>query len=156
MFPWNFFGFNKNGNDPFKPLTDGQLQKMMDQLSNMFPDYLKTFAQQANNPKENTQQRNSDLEINEKVFETHDYVYIRIPIVDESVLKAVKIYYSLNKCIIDGFKGKDTPYSIILPATVKKKGAKAIYRDNVLEIKIPKSLDWQMSEINVDNMEQPE
>ena len=56
--------------------------------------------------------------------------------------------------MITGVFDNEQPYTIILPSTVKKKGATAIYRDHVLEIKIPKYSDWRFSEIDVDTENQ--
>ncbi|WAA11055.1 Hsp20/alpha crystallin family protein [Fervidibacillus albus] len=96
---------------------------------------------------------NKNQSINEQVFETHDDVYIRIPIEDVEKLKNMKIYYSINKCFIHGLVPENRPYPIILPVTVKKKGGSAIYKDGILEIRLPKNTDWQYSEIAVDTYE---
>lgn len=155
MWPWGFFGSNKANFDPFQYLSDGEFQKMLDHwMKQAFPDYIQSMMndgatfQQKNTDEENESRETSTVK--ENIFETHDDIFIRIPIQDEEQIDRLKIYYSLNKCVIDGLNENSSPHTIILPATVKKKGAKAIYRDQILEIRIPKSVEWQMSEIDVD------
>lgn len=141
MFPWN----NNSSFDPFSNINENDFQKMLDQwMKHTFPDYLNTTKQQKNTDEKPPQMDQA------AVFETHDFIYIRLPIQKEENLDHLKIYYSINKCMISGLSEDADPYTIILPAIVKKKGATAIYRDQILEIKIPKSIDWQLSEIDVD------
>lgn len=83
------------------------------------------------------------------VFETHDDVYVRIPIKDEDWLKKIRLYHTSNQMIIEHIPNSNDKHTITLPAVVKKKGAKARHRDGMLEIKIPKSIDIQFSEIDV-------
>lgn len=153
MWPWKFFGSSKSGFDPFKFMNEDEFQQMLDQwMKQAFPHFIQSMINEkaVNNPNISDEKNQDFYGLNEQVFETHDDVFIRVPVKDETQLKQMKIYYSLNKCVIDGLEDKNSPYTIILPATVKKKGAKAIYRDQVLEIKMPKSIEWQMSEIDVD------
>ncbi|MFZ2464729.1 MAG: Hsp20/alpha crystallin family protein [Caldibacillus thermoamylovorans] len=155
MWPWGFFGSNKANFDPFQYLSEGEFQQMLDQwMKQAFPDFIQSMMNDGttfhhkNKDEENENRETSTVK--ETLFETHDDIFIRIPIQDEKQIDRLKIYYSLNKCVIDGLNEDSSPHTIILPATVKKKGAKAIYRDQILEIRIPKSIEWQMSEIDVD------
>lgn len=139
MFPWNLFNSHKSN-----PLNEQNFQQMLEQwMRQTFP-----FYQHPNN-KNQRQHSSTHSNLNEVVFETHENIYIRIPIRNEEKLDHIKVFYSLNKCLIKGLTENEL-YTIILPATVKKKGAKAVYRDEILEIKIPKNIDWQYSEIDVD------
>ncbi|CEE01790.1 hypothetical protein BT1A1_1968 [Caldibacillus thermoamylovorans] len=155
MWPWGFFGSNKTNFDPFQYLSEGEFQQMLDQwMKQAFPDFIQSMMNDGTTfHHKNTDEENENREtstVKETLFETHDDIFIRIPIQDEKQIDRLKIYYSLNKCVIDGLNEDSSPHTIILPATVKKKGAKAIYRDQILEIRIPKSIEWQMSEIDVD------
>lgn len=128
---------------------------MLDQwMKQAFPDFIQSMMNDGTTfHHKNTDEENENREtstVKETLFETHDDIFIRIPIQDEKQIDRLRIYYSLNKCVIDGLNEDSSPHTIILPATVKKKGAKAIYRDQILEIRIPKSIEWQMSEIDVD------
>ncbi|MBB2481919.1 hypothetical protein H5P36_17230 [Bacillus sp. APMAM] len=60
----------------------------------------------------------------------------------------IKIYHTSNQLIIENSSdgNRDT---ITLPALVKKKGTTAQYKDEILEVKMPKSVDMQYTEVDV-------
>lgn len=87
--------------------------------------------------------------LNSTAFETHDSVFVRIPIKDESLLKEMRIYHTANQLMVENIPEKDHKHSITLPAMVKKKGSSAKYKDGILEIKLIKSYDIQYSQIDV-------
>ncbi|MGE7603737.1 Hsp20/alpha crystallin family protein [Peribacillus sp. NPDC097675] len=93
--------------------------------------------------------KNSDLPLQAEVFETHSYVFIRIPVKDEVWLKQMKLYHTSNQSIVEGIPEAPDRHVITLPALVKKKGAAAQYKDGTLEIRLPKSFNSQYSEIDV-------
>ena len=93
-----------------------------------------------------TQQANT---MNSTAFETHDSVFVRIPIKDETMLKELRIYHTANQVILENIPEQDDKHSITLPAIVKKKGSSAKYKDGFLEIKLIKSYDVQYSQIDV-------
>ena len=82
-------------------------------------------------------------------FETHNYVYVRIPIKQEEWVKKLRIYHTSNQLIIEHIPHHEDKHTITLPAIVKKKGATATFKDGVLEVKIPKNIDLQYSQIDV-------
>ena len=86
------------------------------------------------------------------VFETHDYVYIRIEVEQEEWLKAIKIYYTSNQFIIEQIPTIDDKHTLTLPASVKKKGATASMKDGTLEIKLLKSTHMHYSEIDISQL----
>ena len=142
MFPLNWF-------DKKDPFDEKMLQNLIEQWTKqMFPAY---FQPQTN--KKNAEQRsNKKMNLKEEIFETHDYIFIRIPISDRQNLKNIKIQFSHTRCTIQGLLENQRPYEIILPKPVQKKGAKAVYRDQVLEIQLVKSLDWHFGEIDIDEL----
>nr|WP_308435595.1 Hsp20/alpha crystallin family protein [Neobacillus kokaensis] len=87
--------------------------------------------------------------LNSSAFETHDYVYVRVPIKDEEWLKKLRLYHTSNQLILEHIPEHDDKHTITLPAIVKKKGAAANYKDGILEVKIPKNVDMQFSQIDV-------
>jgi len=147
MFPWNLFDGKKDF-DPFQYLNDHQLQNLIKQLNNQpFPDFFKGWLQgpfQQRNPVE------QEKKIKEYLFETHENIYIRIPIPDQQHIRNIKIYYTLDKCVIEGPFFPDSPHTIALPTVVKRKGAKALYKDGTLEIKLPKKLNLPFVEVDVE------
>lgn len=84
-------------------------------------------------------------------FETHDHVYVRVFIKDESQLSNIKIYHTSNQLIIEGFPSNDDKQVITLPSIVRMKGATSKYRDQYLQIRMVKKTDLQFTEIDVQN-----
>ncbi|WP_260871548.1 Hsp20/alpha crystallin family protein [Bacillus sp. X1(2014)] len=82
-------------------------------------------------------------------FETHNFVYVRISIKQEEWVKQLRIYHTSNQLIIEHIPHHEDKHTITLPAIVKKKGATATFKDGVLEVKIPKNIDLQYSQIDV-------
>lgn len=93
-----------------------------------------------------SQQANS---LNSTAFETHDSVFVRIPIKDDSLLKDLRIYHTANQLIVENIPERDQKNTIPLPAMVKKKGSTAKFKEGILEIKLIKSYDIQYSQIDV-------
>ncbi|MEH7332226.1 Hsp20/alpha crystallin family protein [Neobacillus drentensis] len=87
--------------------------------------------------------------LNSTAFETHDFVFVRIPLKSDEWLKQLRIYHTSNKLIVEHIPEQEDKHTITLPAIVRKKGAAANYKDGVLEIKIPKNIDMQYSQIDV-------
>lgn len=95
------------------------------------------------------EQTNHSLNIS--TFETHDHVYVRVHIEDESQLSTVKIFHTSNQLMIEGLPFLDEKHVVTLPSIVKMKGSTSEYRDNFLQIKMVKKIDLQFTEIDVRN-----
>jgi hypothetical protein len=101
------------------------------------------------------QQQNSAEPVNPNtglkadMFETHDFVFVRIPLKDEALLKQMKLFYTSNQVIIEHIPDLSDKHTLVLPATVKRKGAAANYRDGVLELRLQKIVDMQYAEIDI-------
>ncbi|KMY53395.1 hypothetical protein AC623_04845 [Bacillus sp. FJAT-27231] len=93
------------------------------------------------------------VSLQSSVFETHEAVYVRIPISDPSLFKNLKVFHTSNQAILEGLPGTASEKVIILPAIVKKKGATAHYKDGVLQIMIPKEVDFQYTEIDIRHLD---
>jgi HSP20 family molecular chaperone IbpA len=91
------------------------------------------------------------LDVN--IFESHDDIYLKIPIKDSSQLSQLKIFHTSNQAIIEGIPSPEDRHVIPLPSIVKKKGASTNYKDGILQIKIPKLIDFQYTEIDVPNID---
>lgn len=100
------------------------------------------------NKKKDDHARKHEKKIKWDVFETLDYIYVMIPI-KEHWLKHIKLYITSNQLIIKNIPQMGDKHKIILPAIVKKKGATAQVKDEMLEIKIQKDIDMQFSEIGI-------
>ncbi|MDE3839241.1 spore coat protein [Bacillus methanolicus] len=156
MFPWNLFPFNKEMKNMMQQMKPEEIEKYVkDMLSKMLPqnmqgmvnpsDFLNKFhtGDSAAHASANPDQLQSS------VFETHDHIFVRIPIIEEDWLKKMRLYHTSNQMIIEHIPNSNDKHTITLPALVKKKGATASHKDGMLEIKIPKSIDMQFSEIDV-------
>ncbi|MDZ5474631.1 Hsp20/alpha crystallin family protein [Bacillus sp. 31A1R] len=155
MFPWNLFPFNnqmKNMTEQINPNNiEGYIQDMM---SKMFPQHMEGMNQQTPpnpffNQNSNTSSSNKKSPLDSSVFETHEYVYAMVPIKNEEWLRKLKLFYTSNQLIIEHIPDDRDKQIITLPAIVKRKGATAQYKDGLLEVRIPKNIDMQFSEIDV-------
>lgn len=149
MFPWNWFGQKNQDFDPLKNINGQDIQKWLDHwMKDVFPrNFWSLVKNHDQKPTTQNRKQTETIKIQESIFETFDDMYIRLPIENKFLIKRIKIYYTPNKCFIEGLQPQ--PYTILLPAIAKKKGARAIYREQWLEIKIPKNLDLEASEIEI-------
>lgn len=95
------------------------------------------------------EQQSAENGLNIITFETHEAIFVRIPITDEKWLTQLRIYHTANQLIVEHIPNKEDKQTILLPAMVKKKGASAKCKDGILEVKLLKSLDMQYSQIDV-------
>ena len=157
MNPWNvLFPFQKYMKN-FSGMP--QTKDMESFIKNMFNEWQKQQdPEQASSPYtisnpffEHFKQKEAadSPTLDAQIFETHHDVYVRLPVKDKASLKDLKIFHTSNTFIIEGFPDKDDRHVLTLPAIVKKKGGSAQYREQVLEIRLPKANDLQYSEINV-------
>ena len=151
MFPFNFFPFNKDMKNKLQHMKPDEIDQFIKGiLGNVMSsqsgstmnsqDFVNQYRPQP------SQQANP---LNSAAFETHDSVFVRIPIKDELLLKELRIYHTANQLIVENIPERDNKHSITLPAMVKKKGSSAKFRDGILEVKLIKSHDFQYSQIDV-------
>ncbi|WP_071459848.1 Hsp20/alpha crystallin family protein [Bacillus massilinigeriensis] len=156
MFPWSMLPNNKDMQKLFGNMKSGDVEKyIQDLFGKMFNEnmegvmnpneWMKAVQPLQQNSRGDTQHKGAS------VFETHDYVYIRLNLEHENSLKDMKIFHTSNKAIIENLPQIGEKLSITLPSLVKKKGASAVHKDGVLEIRIPKAVDMQFSEVDVKN-----
>lgn len=138
MFPWGKYPFNND------------IQKLMQQLN---PEDVHSFV---NETMKNVMKGQQQVKETEKplansdvtIFESFDDVFIQIKLPAQRIDKEIKVYHTSNIVYIENLdqSGKK---KITLPCLVKKKGAVAQIRDNILQLQIPKSNDFQFTEIAV-------
>ena len=163
MFPWNLFPFKKDTLNMMKQLKPEEIEKYVkDMMSQMMPGNMQgmpgnmqgmdpgNFSSFFNPQANHHQQKNSAL--NSSVFETHHYVFVRIPIKNEQWLKDLRIFHTSNQLIVEHVPEYEDKHTIVLPALVRKKGASANFKDDTLEIRIPKNTDMQYTEIDVNEI----
>jgi hypothetical protein len=151
MFPFNFFPFHKEMKNKLQHMKPDEIDQFIKGiLGNVMPaqsgstinsqDFVNQYRPQP------SQQANS---LNSTAFETHDSVFVRIPIKDESLLKDLRIYHTATQLMVENIPERDHKHTITLPAMVKKKGSNAKFKEGILEIKLIKSYDIQYSQIDV-------
>lgn len=162
MFPWNLFPFNKDMKNNFQDLKNMKpeeinsyvhniMGKVFPQQSDGMPNFNDFFGGFNTNSSEN-QKETASSKLNSSVFETHDDVYVKIFIKDEDWLQQMKLYHTSNQMIIEGIPSYEDKTTITLPAIVKRKGSKANFQEGILEIRLSKNIDHQISEIEVTNL----
>ncbi|MBS4199406.1 Hsp20/alpha crystallin family protein [Bacillus sp. FJAT-49732] len=153
MFPWGMFPFNED----IKKLTEqlnpsdvhSYVNDMMKKLMKNTPMDNMVSPQMNNNNNDNDHQQTSQNEITARVFETFDDVFVRLRLPENVSLSQLRIFHTSNQAIIENLQGDGAKQVITLPSLVKKKGATAQVKNQILEIKIPKSDDLQYTEITV-------
>ncbi|MDQ0214351.1 HSP20 family molecular chaperone IbpA [Oikeobacillus pervagus] len=151
MLPWDWFPTNQtNSNEWFKKMnfqtpTDVEqyVQSMLEKAATL-PNIQPQQAEQAGQNDVNEQ---SPLQL--QVFETFDYIYIRMKIDRSEWFDQIKIFHTANKAIIENIPEMGDRQEILLPQLVRKKGATAQYKDGIMEISFPVGVDMQFTEIDL-------
>lgn len=160
MFPWNSnFPFNKDIQKITQQLKPEELTKFMEELFGKFIPNEATKMNHWNGFFNPLNERNSDYQttasqspkLDSHVFETNQFVFIQIPIREEDWLKQIKIAHTAYQLCIEHIPELKDKHKIILPASVKRKGATAQYKNNTIEIQLEKDVENQYSEIDVDH-----
>lgn len=154
MFPWNLFPLNKDTKNMMQQMKPEEIQKYVQSMvGKMFPPNMEgmhsppTFKNNFSDASMSHTPTNPAIET--MVFETHDYVFVRITMKQEDWINKLKLYHTSNHVIIENIPEASDQHKIVLPAIVKKKGATARLKDSMLEVRIPKNNDLQFSEIDV-------
>ena len=153
MFPWNtLFSANKNQQSFLKNFQNNDVQSIIDKVfSEVMPENLQEKMNQGTSNQERSP-HSGQYPLNAQVFETHAFIYIRIPIEEEHWLKKMKIFHTSNQSMIHGVPNNDDQHIISLPALVRKKGTTVQYKDNVLEIRLQKQTEIPYSEIDISEL----
>lgn len=154
MFPWNFFPFNKDMKNKLQHMKPDEIDQfikgiMGNVMSSQSGGTMNSQDTVNPNRPQPFQQANG---LNSTAFETHDSVFVRIPLEDESLLRKIRIYHTANQLLLEDIPNQGNKHSIPLPAMVKKKGSSAKYKDGILEIKLIKSYEIQYSQIDVSEL----
>ncbi|MDQ0273709.1 Hsp20/alpha crystallin family protein [Cytobacillus purgationiresistens] len=158
MFPWNLFPFDKEMKSKMQHMKPDDInQYIQEMMGKAFPnDMMKNGSffdgASSNDSSENKRKDHTASTLPSSIFETHEFVFVRVKMKDEEWLRQMKIYHTSNLLIIEHIPDIEDKHTITLPALVNRKGAKADYHDEVLEIKLFKSMDRQLSEIHVSDI----
>ncbi|MEK3808599.1 spore gernimation protein GerT [Metabacillus sp. SLBN-84] len=151
MFPWNKkFPFNQSDGqmpDAFKNMNPKNVEDYIQTImGNVFGEGFQTqFPYQGNVAPAKTQQTVSRKP---ELFETNDHIFVKISASEEQA-STLRIQHNSNQLFIMNYPENGKQEKIILPSLVRRKGTKASYKNGVLEIRLQKNEDLQMSEIDV-------
>jgi hypothetical protein len=154
LFPWNLLPFDRNSQKKFLEMKPDEIEKYVQQMMGKVfqpnmngmlkpEEWLREMDKNTNPPSDSV---NS---IKAEIFETHDYVFIRIPLKNEAWLKQMKLFYTSNQVIIEHIPELSDKQTFILPSPVKRKGAAASHKEGILELRLSKQADLQYSEIDL-------
>jgi hypothetical protein len=126
------------------PFNGFNIQKqVMDAVNQHLPDFLK---QGQNFPLSHMRSHNDDCQ----VFETHDFVIVRIPIPDNGHGKP-RISLSTHTLYIKDLPNHKDHLKIHLPCPIKTRHAKAEYRHGILEVRMLKAGPEPTTDITIDD-----
>jgi HSP20 family molecular chaperone IbpA len=95
-----------------------------------------------------SKETNSRSKTKSTIFETHDYIIVKVNLADNIEPEHVKIYHYANQLKLEGLSnGSHT--MVQLPAQGRYHGSKAIIRNGILEIRIPKETNETYRQIRV-------
>lgn len=154
MFPWNLLPFDRNSQKKFLEMKPDEIEKYVQQMmGKVFQPNMNSMLKPEEWLRDMEKNSKAPMEpvntIKAEIFETHDYVFIRIPLKSEEWLKQMRLFYTSNHVIIEHIPEDTDKHTLILPATVKRKGAAASHKDGVLELRLAKQSDLQYSEIDL-------
>ncbi|CEG27521.1 Hsp20/alpha crystallin family protein [Bacillus sp. B-jedd] len=147
MFPWGSFPFGKNMASNLQDMKPEAIEKYVrDAMEAYFPGQsLNPFQSAETNGQESSQEAGQS---EAAIFNTHDFVFVRVEVPEER-MDHIRLFHTSSQLIIEDFpeQGKKKVYS--LPSVVKRKGASASIRDGILEIRLLRAIDVQLSEISL-------
>ncbi|MFK4997833.1 Hsp20/alpha crystallin family protein [Bacillus sp. N9] len=82
------------------------------------------------------------------IFESLDDVYIKLALPNNNIAD-IKISHTSNQVIIENVLEAGKREYISLPCPVRKKGGSAQMEDRILQIKLPKNMDTQYTELTI-------
>jgi HSP20 family molecular chaperone IbpA len=160
MLPWNFFPFSKKMNNQMGQFDQNEIDKFVKQMMGQTmpaqmqemmnnQDWMKSSQKQSSEQASST----TGESLSYSVYDTHNHVFVRISIKEESWLKQLKLFHTSNQLMVEQIPNATDKHTITLPSIVRKKGTTTSYKDNILEVKIPKNIDMQYSEIEISERE---
>lgn len=145
--PWEFFGQNGNGmpgGDWQNPDMTWVKDYVQDVMKQAFPGQ---FGEGEFRGNSGSGSRRGKSNLSTDVFETHHFIITRINVPEDILAENIRVMFHTNELKIEGVDSE--PQIVRLPANGLYKGSKAMFKDNVLEIRIPKRSREQFQEIPI-------
>ncbi|MFC3886098.1 Hsp20/alpha crystallin family protein [Bacillus songklensis] len=156
MFPFGNFPHQKYIEQFLKQMNtngiDEYVKNMMSSASTgSMPDFFKNheFFKSRQDNNFSSPSSSSPPKLDAHVFETLDECIVQVKIPDKSMLHQLKVLHSPYHCIIEWVDEEPCKEEIKLPCSVRRKGTTAVYRNGILEIKMPKYPHMPVSEVDV-------
>ncbi|HET7578928.1 MAG TPA: Hsp20/alpha crystallin family protein [Bacillales bacterium] len=146
--PWDFFGQQGNGNGNGNPndFSGDWTNPDMSWVKDYVNDVMKqAFPGQFSGKQQGS--RSSGSNISSDVFETHHFIIARIDVPEDILPENIRVMFHANELRLEGVESE--PKVIRLPGNGLYKGSKALYKDHVLEIRIPKKSREPFQEIPI-------
>ncbi|RHW42246.1 Hsp20/alpha crystallin family protein [Neobacillus notoginsengisoli] len=145
MFPWGSFPFNKNMPSDLQNMKPETIEKYVkDAMEAYFPgNSFQPFQTEGNDDRATSVEEEP---YQAAIFNTHDFVFVRLEVAEEH-LENIRLFHTSSQLILENLPetGKKQVYN--LPSVVRKKGASASVRDGILEVRLQRAIDVQLSEI---------
>lgn len=154
MFPWNLFPFNEETKKMLRNFHSGEIEKYVHDIFNkFFQQQMKTFSGSGDFLKKNPRfpestDGTSQSSLNITVFETHDFIFVRIPVQEEWISR-IRLFHTSTRLMIEHIPDINNKHTVNLPSAVKKKGTTAQVKEGILEIKLLKLTNNQYAEIRI-------
>lgn len=151
MFPWNKqFPFDQKAftqhiNKMNPKEVENYIQSVM---KNVFgEDFTQSFPFQGELT-QNEKRGNTAKKSSPEIFETNDFVYVKLPVSKDDVGK-IKIQHTNHQLIVHNYPNQSDQNKYLLPSPVKRKGAKARFIEGCLEIQFIRLHDHSISEVDI-------
>ncbi|MBS4209882.1 Hsp20/alpha crystallin family protein [Bacillus sp. FJAT-50079] len=143
MFPWKSFPFNGDFTKISEQMGPKDVHSYVNELIEKFiPQNLERYTQ----PADKATEQNGQLQ--PTIFESLDDVYIKLSLSDNNMTD-IKISHTSNQVIVENILEAGKREYISLPCPVSKKGGSAKIEDGILQIKLPKNIDTQYTELTI-------
>jgi HSP20 family molecular chaperone IbpA len=151
MFPWNKqFPFDQSGfTQHFNKMNPKEVENYIQTvMKNVFGgDFSQGFPFQGE-PSQNDNRVISSKPPKPEIFETNDYVYVKLPVEMDDV-ENIKIQHTNHQLIVNNYPKQSEQNKFMLPSPVKRKGTRARYVEGYLEIQFLRLHDHTISEVDI-------
>ncbi len=87
---------------------------------------------------------------NSNVFETHDYMIVKIPVPENVNISDINVFLDTNMLMVTG--ASDKREYITLPINGNFAGSQGYYKDGIIEIRVPKNEKKNFREIMIKHL----
>jgi HSP20 family molecular chaperone IbpA len=151
MFPWNKqFPFDQSSfTQHFNKMNPKEVENYIQTvMKNVFGgDFSQGFPFQGE-PSQNDNRVKSSKPPKPEIFETNDYVYVKLPVEMDDV-ENIKIQHTNHQLIVNNYPKQSEQNKFMLPSPVKRKGTRARYVEGYLEIQFLRLHEHTISEVDI-------